>query len=63
MANSIGLMTRALELARSGTIPDLVQLRMQLRQERFESVDHYITGSLSKQLRAAIDAARLKGDR
>lgn len=50
---------RAFELARSGDYAGVPEIRVQLKRERFESVEAHLAGpSISRQLKALCEAAR-----
>jgi hypothetical protein len=58
MATTQTIIERAFELAKSGTVQNVVALRCQLKVERFNSVDaHLASASLSKQLLVLIRTA------
>jgi hypothetical protein len=53
----MGAVERALELARSGTVRSVADIRRTLQQERRDSVDqHLASNEFKKQLKALIEA-------
>ncbi|MBB5714781.1 hypothetical protein [Sphingomonas aerophila] len=56
-----GAVMRALDLARTGSVRSVEDIRRTLKKEGFESVDGHLTShNLKKQLRAAINERILK---
>lgn len=53
---------RAFELARSGEYAGVHEIRLQLKRERFESVEAHLAGpSINRQLKALCEEARREG--
>ena len=60
--SQIGAVERALELARSGNVRSVDDIRRTLQREQCEGVDqHLASGSFKKQLRALIEARIARG--
>ena len=59
----MGTVARAYELARSGQISSIEELKRQLRREGEESVLAHVQGSLSRELCKLINESRSRIDR
>jgi hypothetical protein len=52
------IIERAFEIARAGGVKSIAELRVVLRRERYDSVEHNTSGmAIQKQLRALIEDA------
>lgn len=56
---SLSTVERAFQLARSGCYRSVRDINKKLKAEKCEGVDAHLTGSLNRQLRAAIEQSRL----
>jgi hypothetical protein len=62
MSSSPNILERAFDLARSGECTDVAQIRIRLKQERYESVEAHLRGpAITRQLRLLCEAARTSG--